>query len=52
MTHDRNSSLEMKFCRHLFFIATTTKKLRIVTMADDNNTVNFITNIKGPSIAS
>ncbi len=44
--------LEIKFCALLFFITTTIKNLRIITMADDNNTGNFTTNIEGPSIAS
>ncbi len=48
----RKFALEIKFCALSFFITTSTKKLRIITMADDNNTGNFTTNIEGPSIAS
>ncbi len=48
----RNFSLEINFCAHFFFHHHHNQKLRIITMADDNYTDNFIANIKGPSIAS
>ncbi len=36
----------------LLFYHNHNRKLRIVTMADNDNTGNFTTNIEGPSIAS
>ncbi len=52
MTHARNFALKIKFCALSFFYHNHNKKLRIITMADDNNTGNFTVNIEGPSIAS
>ncbi len=52
MMHASNFSFEINSVHTPFFITTTTKKLKISIMVDDNNTSNFTANIKGPSIAS
>ncbi len=48
----RNFSLEIKFCAHSFFYHHHNQKLRIITMADDNNTGNFTTTVEGQSNTS